>query len=84
MAIMRVAKTPTTPLGQRLRELRLEIDWTQQEVADNLDISRGTVSNAEAGKNIPDLATLVKLAGFYKVELHELTTLAALVHEGAA
>jgi transcriptional regulator with XRE-family HTH domain len=84
MAIMRASKTPTTPLGQRLRDLRLGINWTQQEVADRLKISRGTVSNAEAGKNIPDLATLVKLASFYTVELHELTALAAVDHEVSA
>ncbi|PET77569.1 hypothetical protein CN514_00805 [Bacillus sp. AFS001701] len=53
-------------IGNRLKELRLNHKYTQQEVADNIGISRSTYAGYE-GKNIPDVTSLIKLAGLYSV-----------------
>lgn len=40
-------------MNKRLKELREELDLTQQEFADKLSIKRGTIANYEIGRNIP-------------------------------
>lgn len=52
---------------KHLKELRSEANWTQQEVADRLGISRANYSHVENNRNEPDNELLVKLANLYKV-----------------
>lgn len=56
----------------RLRLLRIEKGMTQQDVADYLGISRGTISKYETGELEPNVDTLVKLANMYHVSLDYL------------
>lgn len=41
---------PVWTQADRLRKARESIGWSQQELADAMDVSRGTISNAEGGK----------------------------------
>ncbi len=54
-------------LGNRLRELRLAFDFTQEDIAKSLNVSRSTYSYYELGTTRPDPATLGRLSAFYDV-----------------
>lgn len=59
-------------LGNRLKELRLEKNISQQKLADYLLISRQAISNWETGRTQPDLDTLLKLAEYYHMSIDTL------------
>ena len=40
-------------LNEKLKQLRIDGKFTQQQIADHLFVSRQAVSNWENGKNIP-------------------------------
>ena len=52
----------TIPVGETLRRLRIEKGLSQQQLADRLHMERSSVSNWEAGRRIPDAATIMQLA----------------------
>lgn len=56
----------------RLKEIRIRHQKTQQEVADYLKVNRTTYTKWETGKHEPDAETLVKLAAYYGVTVDEL------------
>ena len=60
------------PLGRRISELRNELGWTQQDLAERLGVSRVAVSHMEAGLSTPGERTVTLLAGLFKVEPVEL------------
>ena len=49
-------------LNEKLKQLRMDGKFTQQQIADHLFVSRQAVSNWENGKNIPDLSTIILLS----------------------
>lgn len=51
---------------KRLKSLRQESGFTQQEVANKIGINRGSYSNWENGKREPTLENVVKLAKLFK------------------
>ena len=58
--------------GQRIRTLRMEKNITQQELADQMFVSRKTISNWESGGRLPDISLLARLARNLGVETYEL------------
>ncbi len=52
-------------IGDRLKELRRRHNLTQEEIADRLNISRGTYAHYEVNKRQPDYDTLKKFADFF-------------------
>lgn len=52
-------------MKNRLRELRGEHGWSQQALADRLDVSRQTVNALETGKYDPSLPLAFKLARLF-------------------
>lgn len=48
--------------GKRLREVRKSKKLTQQQIADEIGVNRGSYSNWEKGKREPSFENLVKLA----------------------
>ncbi len=59
-------------IGNFLKELRKEKGMTQEQLAEQFNISRRTVSRWETGSNMPDLSLLIELADLYDVDLREL------------
>lgn len=59
--------------GERLLALRTERHITQQELADQMGLSRWSVLNYEQGKNKPDFDGLMLLADYFGVSLDYLT-----------
>lgn len=59
-------------LNEKLYELRKNNGWSQEELAEKMEVSRQTISKWESGKAIPELNKLVKLSEIYKITLDEL------------
>lgn len=59
-------------VGGFLRELRKETGLTQEQLAEELNVSGRTVSRWETGSNLPDLDVLVALADRYGVDIREI------------
>lgn len=55
-------------IGGLLRELRRERGLTQEQLAEQFDVSARTVSRWETGSNLPELSMLIELADFYRSE----------------
>lgn len=59
-------------LNERLRALRKDNDYTQEQVADFLGISSQAVSRWETGATSPDISLLPQLAELFRVSVDEL------------
>ena len=59
-------------LPERLKELRHKMNFTQQKVADDLQISRKMLSNYECGIREPNIDMLYSLALYYFVTVDYL------------
>ena len=59
-------------IGSKLKEARLKINLTQEQVAEALGVSRQTVSNWETGKFYPDIVSVIKMSDLYEVSLDYL------------
>ncbi len=59
-------KPISEPIGRRIAARRLEMGWTQQDMAERLAISRVAVSHIEAGLSLPSERTIALLAGLFK------------------
>ncbi len=53
--------------GNRIKELRIEMKWTQQELADRLRTTKQAVSQYERGVRKPDLDTVIALCDIFNV-----------------
>lgn len=51
----------------RLRELRAERKVSQQKLADDIGLTKSTISLYETGDNVPDIKNFVKLADYFEV-----------------
>ena len=54
-------------LGQRINKLRIELGWSQVQLAERLSISKQTVSNWENENILPSIEMLVRLAKLFHV-----------------
>ena len=59
-------------IGSFLKQLRKEKGITQEEFAENLNVSGRTVSRWETGVNMPDISLLVDIAEFFNVSIPEI------------
>ena len=57
----------TSSLGDRIRKLRTEKELEQKELAQIVQVHKGTVSNWENNKRIPDSEMLIKIANYFSV-----------------
>lgn len=54
-------------LADKIIKERKKNGWSQEELADQLDVSRQSVSKWESGQSIPDLDKIIKLASIFSV-----------------
>ena len=59
-------------MENRIKEYRKKIGLTQEELANEVDVTRQTVISLENGKYIASLQLAIKLARFFKVSIEEL------------
>ena len=58
-------------MNNRLRALRADRNWTQQDLADAVGVSRQTINAIESGKYDPSLPLAFKLAGVFGLRIEE-------------
>ena len=61
-------------LGKRVRALRLDRGWTQEELAHRSGLNRSYMSEVERGRSDVSLTTLQKIARPLGISLAELLT----------
>ena len=59
-------------MKNRLKVLRAERDWTQQQLADHLDVSRQTIVAIEKGKFDPSLPLAFRAARLFGLKIEDI------------
>jgi putative transcriptional regulator len=59
-------------LGNRLRELRARNRWTQQDLADKVDVTRQTIIAIEKGQYSPSVTLALKISRIFQLPLEEV------------
>ena len=59
-------------LGEKLKKARKKLKYTQEYVAENVDISIDLLRNIENGRNIGSVPTLLNLCNFLKISPNTL------------
>ena len=61
-----------TSIGENIKVLRLSRGWTQEQLAQQLHMTRQAVGHYESGRTVPDVDTCRRLAEVFGVELEVL------------
>ena len=61
-------------MKNRLRVLRAERDWSQQDLADKLGVSRQTINAIETEKYDPSLPLALKMGKLFKQSVEQIFT----------
>lgn len=56
----------------RLRVLRAEKEWSQEELATRVGVTRQTINTIETGKYDPSLALAIKIAHLFGMHVEEI------------
>ncbi len=59
-------------MKNRLRVLRAEREWSQQDLADRLEVSRQSVNAIETGKYDPSLPLAFRIADIFNLQIEEI------------
>lgn len=59
-------------IGQKLKSARTNCKMTQEKVAEEIQVSRQTISNWENNKSYPDIVSVIKLSDLYNISLDQL------------
>ena len=59
-------------MNNRLRMLRAERNWSQQDLADRLEVSRQSVNAIETGKYDPSLPLAFRIAELFNLTIEEV------------
>jgi putative transcriptional regulator len=59
----------------RVRELRFERGWTQQELADAVGVSRQSINSIECNRYVPSLPLALTFARVFRCSTDEIFTL---------
>lgn len=59
-------------LGNKIKSLRKTKNYTQQDLADYLNVAKSTVAMWETNKREPDNATLITIANHFDITLDDL------------
>lgn len=61
-------------ISMNLKYLRNKFGFSQEELAEKINVSRQTVAKWENGESLPDIVKCTELATVYNVSLDELAT----------
>ena len=59
-------------MNSKLKVLRAERDWTQADLATQLDVSRQTINAIEKGKYDPSLSLAFKVARLFNLKIEDI------------
>ena len=69
---MRIEKKAAKTFGRRLRQLRQERGWSQEELSTRADISKNYIGEIERGENNISIHYIARLAAALSVTLGEM------------
>jgi len=56
----------------RIKDLRLEKGWTQQDLADAVGVSRQSINSIERNRYVPSLALALAFARVFRVPMEDI------------
>ena len=59
-------------MENKLKDLRAEKGWSQQELADKLAVSRQAVNALERGKHDPSLQLAFAISALFKLKIEDI------------
>lgn len=59
-------------IGKKLKEARINSGLTQEQVAEEIKVSRQTISNWENERSYPDIINVIDLSSLYSIRLDDL------------
>ena len=59
-------------MNNRLKLLRAERNWSQQDLADRLEVSRQSVNAIETGKYDPSLPLAFRIAAIFEMPIEQI------------
>ncbi len=59
-------------IADEIKNARIQKGYTQEQVSENLLVSRQTISNSENGKTLPDIISIIRMSELYELSLDEL------------
>ena len=59
-------------MKNRLKVLRAERDWSQQALAEKLEVSRQSVNAIETGRYDPSLPLAFRIAQLFELQIEEI------------
>jgi putative transcriptional regulator len=59
-------------MKNKLEELRSKMGWTQQELADKVEVSRQTIISLENGRYNPSITLAFRLARLFQLRIEEI------------
>lgn len=69
----RLDMTPT--INNRVRELRTDSGWTQQQLADAVGVSRQSINSIECGRYVPSLPLALMFARVFGCSTDDIFTM---------
>ena len=54
-------------IGEKLKNSRMNAGMTQEQIAEQINVSRQTISNWENGKSLPDVISFIKISDIYQI-----------------
>ncbi|MEF2290922.1 helix-turn-helix transcriptional regulator [Virgibacillus dokdonensis] len=58
--------------GEKLKQCRMERDWSQEKLAKELHVSRQAVYKWETNKSYPDIQNLIRISDLFNITIDEL------------
>jgi transcriptional regulator with XRE-family HTH domain len=65
-------RTANMEIGKKLKDARMKSGFTQETVAEKINVSRQTISNWENEKSYPDIISVIALSDLYSISLDDL------------
>ena len=59
-------------IADKIKNARTIKKLTREQVAEDLNVSRQTISNWENGKSLPDIVSIIRMSELYDLSLDEL------------
>ncbi len=68
-------------IGDKILKLRKERGWTQEDLAEKLNVTRQTISNWETEQTVPDLYQAIDLSKAFDININELADLNNIIYK---
>ena len=65
-----IMKYDTKASGKRIKQLRQEMNLSQEQLAEKLNVSQNTIAKIECGLRRPSVDFLIELAEFFETSIH--------------